>query len=149
MRGPFGHEERNVMVRPQFVPVEKELLKFRRQGPTGDREPSVRPTKLSKRVGNHLTLDHDRGGCEEDETEQKCGPHLHGSVTATRSDDFPLRPHETNRRSRSEPRPIVGRKVVSELPRIERVRPLVRYGIVGFALGTIKVVTTKTPSVRA
>src|SRR5712691_3012286 len=116
MRGSFRHEERDIVVRPQFVPVEKESLKFRRQGPTGDREPSVGPTKWSKRVGHHLTLNHHRGGCQEDETEQKCGPHLHGSVTAGRSDDLPLSPHETNRRPRSKPRPLGGRKVVSESP---------------------------------
>jgi len=44
--------------------------------------------------------------------------------------------------------PIDRQNVASGLFRTEKAHPLIEHGVGGFALATIKVLTTKTPSVR-
>src|SRR3989442_13137977 len=92
IRGLRREYEGDIRVRLQIIPMEEEPLQIGRQCTAGNREATVRRSKLGERVGHEMSFDHEGGGGQDHEREQDSGSSPHENTGPWKKTNCPQRP---------------------------------------------------------
>jgi hypothetical protein len=87
IRGTSQERESEIVVGPQVVPAEEQVLNFRREGAAGNVEASVRLSELGQWIEDLLVLDNDGGRPKEEKNEEERGCGFHRNMAICRFEE--------------------------------------------------------------